>query len=163
MDAAFGMDQQVKMVQHIRNCMSILAKYLKFPCVVIIAHLQDPRGRIVASIRLLGLTKEAPMVSIPKIFGIVSCGVVLCAGLSHAAPASAADDMNAGQTDRKGSQRTGKGEQDRMKGNDTRAAETHRKGGQADMKGEEEKTKRVDNAGKPTEKKKEIGQNEMGK
>ena len=49
-----------------------------------------------------------------------------------------------------------------MKGNDMRAAETDRKGGQADMKGEENKTKRVDNAGKPSEKKKEIKQNEMG-
>ena len=102
------------------------------------------------------------MIYIPKIVGVVSCGFVLCAALSHAAPASAADDMNAGQTDRKGSQSTGKGEQDKMKGNDMRAA-TDRKGGQADMKGEENKTKRVDNAGKPTEKKKEIGQNEMGK
>lgn len=103
------------------------------------------------------------MVSIPKIVGVVSCGVVLCAGLSQAAPASAADDMNAGQTDRKGSQSTGKGEQDKMKGDDMRAAETDRKGGQVGMKGEEDKTKRMDNAGKPTEKKKEIGQNEMGK
>ena len=100
------------------------------------------------------------MVSIPKI--VLSCGFLLYAALSHAAPASAADDMNAGQTDRKGSQSTGKGEQDKMKGDDMRAAEADRKGGQAGMKGAEEKTKRVDNAGNPSEKQKEIKQNEMG-
>lgn len=50
-----------------------------------------------------------------------------------------------------------------MKGHDMRAAEPDRNCGQADMKGEETKTKRMDSAGKPTEKKKEIGQNEMGK
>ena len=102
------------------------------------------------------------MVSIPKVVGLMSCSFVLCLGLSHAAPASAADDMNAGQTDRKGSQSTGKGEQDKMKGDDMRAAEADRKGGQAGMKGAEDKTKRVDNAGKPSEKKKQIKQNEMG-
>ena len=73
-----------------------------------IAQLQDPGERTVTSIRLSGLTKEAPMVSIPKIVGVVSCGFVLCVGLSHSAPASAADDMNAGQTDRKESHSTGR-------------------------------------------------------
>jgi hypothetical protein len=102
------------------------------------------------------------MVSIPKVVGVLSCGFVLCLGLSHAAPASAADDMNAGQTDRKGSQSTGKGEQDKMKGDDMRAAEADRKGGQAGVKGAEDKSKRVDTAGKPSEKKKEIKQNELG-
>ena len=102
------------------------------------------------------------MVSIPKVVSILSCGFVLCLGLSHASPASAADDMNTGQTDRKGSQSTGKDEQDKMKGDDMRAAEADRKGGQAGMKGAEDKTKRVDTAGKPSEKKKEIKQNELG-
>jgi hypothetical protein len=102
------------------------------------------------------------MVFIHKTVGVLSCGFVLCLGLSHAAPASAADDMNAGQTDRKGSQSTGKGEQDKMKGDDMRAAEADKKGGQAGMKGAEDKTKRVDTAGKPSEKKKEIKQNELG-
>jgi hypothetical protein len=104
------------------------------------------------------------MVSLPKVVGVLSCGFVLCLGVSHAAPASAADDMNAGQTDRKGSQSTGKSEQDKMKGDDMKAAEPDRKGGQAGMKGAEDKTKRVDTAGKPSpsEKKKEIKQNEMG-
>ena len=75
------------------------------------------------------------MGSIPKIVGVLSCGCLLYAALSHAAPASAADDMNAGQTDRKVIQ-MGKGEQDKMKG--------------------------VDNAGKPIDKEKEIKQNELG-
>jgi hypothetical protein len=102
------------------------------------------------------------MVFIHTTVGVLSCGFVLCLGLSYAAPASAADDMNAGQTDRKGSQSTGKGEQDKMKGADMRAAEADRKSGQAGMKGADEKTKRVDTAGKPSEKKKEIKQNELG-
>ena len=75
------------------------------------------------------------MGSIPKIVGVLSCGCLLYAALSHAAPASAADDMNAGQTDRKVIQ-MGKGEQDKMKG--------------------------VDNTGKPIDKEKEIKQNELG-
>lgn len=102
------------------------------------------------------------MAFIHKTVGVLSCGFVLCLGLSHAAPASAADDMNAGQTDRQGSQSTGKGAQDKMKGDDMRAAEADGKGGQAGMKGAEDKTKRVDTAGKPSEKKKEIKQNELG-
>ena len=48
------------------------------------------------------------MVSIPKVVGLISCGFVLCLGLSHAAQAenaaSAADDMKAGQSERKGGQ-----------------------------------------------------------
>ena len=37
------------------------------------------------------------MVGVPKIIGVMCCGVVLCLGLSgHAV--SAADDMNAGRT-----------------------------------------------------------------
>jgi hypothetical protein len=86
---------------------------------------------------------------------------LLYAALSHAAPASAADDMNAGQTDRKVIQ-MGKGEQDKMKGDDMRAGQTDRKGGQSGMKGEEDKTRRVDNTGKPIDKEKEIKQNELG-
>ena len=57
------------------------------------------------------------------------------AALFRAAPASAADDMNAGQTERK---------------------VIHM------GKGEEDKTKRVDNTGKPLDKEKEIKQNELG-
>ena len=112
-----------------------------FLVVVTIAQWHASRERIVPSICFLRLTEEAPMVFIHKTVGVLSCGFVLCLGLSHAAPASAAD---------------------KMKGDDMRAAETDKKGGQAGMKGEEDKTKRVDNAGKPSEKKKEIKQNEMG-
>ena len=43
------------------------------------------------------------MVSIPKVVGVLSCGFLLCLGLSHAAQAedaaSPADDMKAGQVD----------------------------------------------------------------
>ena len=45
------------------------------------------------------------MVSIPKVVGVLSCGVVLCLGLSHAAQAgnaaSAQDDMKADRSDRR--------------------------------------------------------------
>ena len=45
------------------------------------------------------------MVSIPKVIGLMSCGFVLCVGLSTAAQAgnqpSAADETNAGQSDRR--------------------------------------------------------------
>ena len=45
------------------------------------------------------------MVSIPKVVGLMSCGFVLCAGLSTAALAgnapSGADEMNASQSDRR--------------------------------------------------------------
>ena len=45
------------------------------------------------------------MVSIPKVVGVLSCGFLLCLGLSHSAQAenaaSAADDMKAGQVDQK--------------------------------------------------------------
>ena len=85
--------------------------------------------------------------------------VLLCMGLSPARRCGCRR-MNAGQTE--GSDSDGKGEQDKMKGDDMRAPEADRKGGQAGMKGAEEKTKRVDTAGKPSEKKKEIKQNEMG-
>ncbi len=102
--------------------------------------------------------------SIPKIVGVLSCGFVLCAALSHAAPASAADDVKAGQTDRKAGQGGGKGEQDKMKGDDMKAGQSARKGGQDGMKGEEGKQKGVDmNTGQTPEKKKEIDQNVMGK
>lgn len=102
------------------------------------------------------------MVSIPKIVGVLSCGCLLYAALSHAAPASTADGMNAGQTDRKGTQSMGTGEQDKMKGDDIRAGQTDRQGGRTSMKGEEDNTKRVENTGKPTDKEKEVKQNELG-
>ncbi|MEP6959184.1 MAG: hypothetical protein ABI980_10690 [Nitrospirota bacterium] len=42
------------------------------------------------------------MVAIPKVVGGLSCGFLLCLGLSNAA--SAADDMKAGQSEMKGGQ-----------------------------------------------------------
>jgi len=52
------------------------------------------------------------MVSIPKVVGLMSCGFVLCLGLSNAAQAgnatSSADEMKGAQSDRmKGDQKTG--------------------------------------------------------
>ena len=60
------------------------------------------------------------MVPISKFVGVLSCGFLLCLGLSHAAQAenaaSAAGDMQAGQPDRQGGQAGLKGEQDKLKG-----------------------------------------------
>src|SRR4029077_6589578 len=58
------------------------------------------RSRVV----FLHLTKEAPMATIPKVVGLLSCGVLLCLGLSSTAQArtaaSVTDHMNVGQSDR---------------------------------------------------------------
>jgi len=54
------------------------------------------------------------MVSIPKVIGLMSCGFLLCLGLSNAALAT--DDMKADQPDRQGGQAGLKGEQDKLKG-----------------------------------------------
>ena len=102
------------------------------------------------------------MASIVKIVGVLSYGFVLCAALAPGALALAADDMNADQTERKGTQSMGKGEQAKIKEDDMRTDQNERKGGQTGMTGEEDKTKRVDNAGKP-DKTKEVKQDEMGK
>lgn len=66
---------------------------------------QDSGERTVTGMRFLHLAQEAPMVSIPKIVGVLSCGFVLCLGLSHVAQADNAiptiDEMKADQTDRR--------------------------------------------------------------
>ena len=49
------------------------------------------------------------MVSIPKIVSVLSCGFLLCLGLSGNA-ASTADELKGGQLDRKGGQAGLKGE-----------------------------------------------------
>jgi len=59
--------------------------------------------------RVLHLTEEAPMVSIPKVVGVLSCGFLLCLGLSNAAQAGntpgASDVMKTDSvTDRQGFQ-----------------------------------------------------------
>jgi hypothetical protein len=45
------------------------------------------------------LTEEAFMVSIPKVVGVLSCGCLLCLGLSNVA--SSADKLNTGQSETK--------------------------------------------------------------
>ncbi len=74
------------------------------------------------------------MVSIPKVVGVLSCGFLLCLGLSTAAQA---DEMKSGQDSKKG-------EQDKLKKDDMKAGQSARKGGQAGVKGEEDKSKGVD-------------------
>jgi len=59
--------------------------------------------------RVLHLTEEVPMVSIPKVVGVLSCGFLLCLGLSNAAQAGntpgASDVMKTDSvTDRQGFQ-----------------------------------------------------------
>lgn len=98
------------------------------------------------------------MVSIPKIVGIMSCGFVLCVGLSHATPASAANDTKAGPTDRKGGQGEGKGEQHKkMKADEMKAGQSPRKGGQAGGKDDAVEG----SADKSTDKRNDKGQEEM--
>ena len=56
------------------------------------------------------------MVAIPKIVGVMSCGFLLCLGLSGNS-ASAADEMKAGQSgERKGGQAGLRGDQEKLKG-----------------------------------------------
>ena len=70
------------------------------------------------------------MVFIPKVVGVMSCGVLLCLGLSHAAqadnPASAKDEMKADQSDRRqGGQEAGEKQMnDRMEGSDSKGGKT---------------------------------------
>ena len=72
-------------------------------------RLQDSGERSVMRMRVLHLTEEAPMVSIPKVVGVLSCGFLLCLGLSNAAQAGnvpgASDVMKTDSvTDRQGFQ-----------------------------------------------------------
>jgi hypothetical protein len=76
------------------------------------------------------------MVSIPKVVGVLSCGFVLCLGLSHAAQAdnaaSAADEkkadqsqMKADQTDRRqGGQEAGEQQMSDMQGGPSKDGKT---------------------------------------
>lgn len=82
------------------------------------------------------------MISIPKAVGVMSCGVLLCLGLSGNA-ALATDDMKAGQSaDRKGGQAGHKGSEDKLEGVADESS-AKRLGGQAGHKGDEEKLKGV--------------------
>lgn len=70
------------------------------------------------------------MVSVPKIVGVLSCGALLCLGLSTATQAgnaaSAADDMQADQTDRRqgGQEARDKHLQDPMRGGQSQNSKT---------------------------------------
>ncbi|HSS31004.1 MAG TPA: hypothetical protein VLL06_08300 [Nitrospiraceae bacterium] len=77
-----------------------------------------------------------------KVIGVLSCGFLLCLGLSNAAkadgPPSAVADMNASQYEREGGQAGLKGEEDKLTG-DPIPSQSGRKGGQAGLKGAEDK------------------------
>ena len=76
------------------------------------------------------LTEKAPMVSIPKVISVMSCGVLLCLGLSSAAQAdnaaSVQDEMKADQSDlRQGGQEVGEKQMsDEMKGGQSKSGMT---------------------------------------
>ncbi|MEP6934848.1 MAG: hypothetical protein ABI988_13060 [Nitrospirota bacterium] len=84
------------------------------------------------------------MISIPKVVGVMSCGVLLCLGLSGNT-ALATDEMQPGQSaDRIGGQAGLKGEEEKLEGvvDDPSAMRKGRTGGQAGLKDDEEKLKR---------------------
>ena len=69
------------------------------------------------------------MVSIPKTIGVVSCGVLLCLGLSNAAQAanaaSSADKLKADQSDRRqGGQEAGENQMNDMEGGQSEGSKT---------------------------------------
>ena len=75
------------------------------------------------------LAEEAPTVSIPKVISVMSCGVLLCLGLSNAAQAKNAavqEEMKADQSDRRqGGQVIGeKQSSDEMKGGQSKSGKT---------------------------------------
>jgi hypothetical protein len=45
-------------------------------------RMQNPGVRTVTSMSVVHLTEETPVVSIPKVVGVMSCGFLLCLGLS---------------------------------------------------------------------------------
>ena len=65
-----------------------------------IAQIARPRSVYsqLAAYVFLYLTEEVPMVSISKVVGVLSCGFLLCLGLSNVA--SSADKLNTGQSDK---------------------------------------------------------------
>lgn len=75
------------------------------------------------------LTERLPWY-LPKVVGVVSCGFLLCLGLSHAAQAdnaaSAKDEMKTGQSERKVVQAGQKkmGDQDKLKGGHSEGSKT---------------------------------------
>ena len=83
------------------------------------------------------------MVSILKIMGILSCGFLLCLGLSHAVLASnvisAGDETAPGQSDREGGQSGLRGDHDKLKGGYTTGGERY--GGQSGLRSDHDKLK----------------------
>jgi len=99
------------------------------------------------------------MVSIPKIVGVMSCGFVLCVGLSYAAHPSA----ETGPTTGRGSQAGGMGSQEKLKGEEVKTGQTARKSGQGGGKSEETKPNTDEmNAEQSSDKRNDKGQEAMG-
>jgi hypothetical protein len=79
--------------------------------------------------RFLDLTKEALMLPIPKVIGVLSCGFLLCLGLSHAAQAENAapttEEMKADQSDRRqGGEKAGEQQtSDELKGGQSKGGQ----------------------------------------
>ena len=84
------------------------------------------------------------MVSITKVGGVLSCGFLLCLGLSNGANANnaplAEDDMNAIQSERDGGQAGLKGDDDKLTGV-PEPSQPGRNGGQAGLRGDDNKLK----------------------
>ena len=81
------------------------------------------------------------MLSISKVVGVMSCGFLLCLGLSGTA-ALATDDMQPGQSpDRKGGQSGHWGDDDKLQGA-AGDSSGKRMGGQAGHRGDDDKLKR---------------------
>ena len=77
----------------------------------------------------LPLTEEAVMVAIPKVVGVLSCGLLLCFGLSAAAQAedtaSPADKLKAAQSDRRqGGQEAGEQQMNDVQGGQSTGGKT---------------------------------------
>jgi hypothetical protein len=81
-------------VWSIQNEDGVLIEYgeMQSRNLVTIDQYAQPEERIVTSRRVVHLTKEAPMVSIHKVVGVLSCSFLLCLGLSTVA--SSADQFN---------------------------------------------------------------------
>src|SRR6185295_13850053 len=78
-----------------------------------------------------------------KVIGVLSCGLLLCLGLSNAAkadsPPSAVADMNASQYEREGGQAGLKGAEDKLDGGHITIPE--REGRQAGSRGDQDRLK----------------------
>ena len=94
-------------------------------------RLQSPGVRTVTSMRVVQINEKAPMVSFPKVVGVMSCGFLLCLGLSTAGQADngaseVVSKLKAEQTDRRqGGQDAGEKQvNEKMKGGDSTGGKT---------------------------------------